>query len=84
DDALAAIEHLGRTSVLEHLPAPRSAGTGSAPFWAGLITTDAHWAAPSPTADPHTAEAPAADLDLIVTRLDPAEAGDAVGDLVAL
>ncbi|MEY8043673.1 hypothetical protein AB8O55_30090, partial [Saccharopolyspora cebuensis] len=30
DDALAAIEHLGRTSVLEHLPAPRSAGTGSA------------------------------------------------------
>ncbi|MBK0870233.1 hypothetical protein INP57_25815 [Saccharopolyspora sp. HNM0986] len=89
DDALVAIERLGRTGVLDQHPEPASGwhGSMSRPFWDRFATADAHHAAvPDRATQPPDlpAEAPAAELDLVITSLRPDESGDARCDLVAL
>ncbi len=88
DDALAAIDRTGRVAIFDPAPNPASAGAVSRPFWDGLITPDAHHTALTPDhadagRDLATDESDA-DLELIITSLDPRASGDAVTDLVAL
>lgn len=90
DTVLALIDKLGRSGVLEHLPAPFSnaATAGVPPFWDPLINPDAHRAEPvlGQLVEPPQASTTGsvADLDLIITSLAPDDSGDAVSDLVAL
>ncbi|MBB5070462.1 hypothetical protein BJ969_003550 [Saccharopolyspora gloriosae] len=90
DDALAAIDRTGRVAVLDQVPSPGTAAARavSRPFWDGLIAPDAHHTALTPEpADAVcglAADVSDADLDLIITSLDPKASGDAVTDLVAL
>ncbi|WP_263249602.1 hypothetical protein [Saccharopolyspora rosea] len=90
DTALALIDKLGRSGVLEQLPAPvsESATAGASALSDPLINPDAHRVEPvlGPLVEPPQTSptGPVADLDLIITSLAPDDSGDAVSDLVAL
>ncbi|SDJ00706.1 hypothetical protein SAMN05192558_104132 [Actinokineospora alba] len=83
--ALDAVEHLGRHGRVVRAAAPEeSAGPVSRPFWADLIGDPTPPSAVVPTASPHGFDTVSPDADLVITSLPPADAGDRVGDVVAL
>jgi hypothetical protein len=83
--ALDTVEHLGRHGRVVRAAAPdESAGPVSRPFWADLIGDPTPPSTAVPTATPHSFDTIAPDADLVITSLPPADAGDRVGDVVAL
>ncbi|WP_436499522.1 hypothetical protein [Actinokineospora sp. HUAS TT18] len=83
--ALDTVEHLGRHGRVVRVAAPEeSVGPVSRPFWADLIGDPASPSAAVPAASPHGFDTVAPDADLVITSLRPADAGDRVGDVVAL
>lgn len=92
-DAANAVERLGRSARVEHVPdESTTTGPASRPFWADLVggtgpapTTIPTTPAVATEADaPHHTTAPTGDADLVVTRLHPRHSGDRGADLVAL
>lgn len=87
--ALDAVEHLGRHGRVVRVAAPdESAGPVSRPFWADLIgdptPPPTGILAGVPVVSPPNLDTVSSDADLVITSLPPAEAGDRVGDVVAL
>ncbi|CRK57603.1 hypothetical protein [Alloactinosynnema sp. L-07] len=83
--ALDAVEHLGRHGRVVRVAAPDEAHRPvSRPFWADLVGDPAPPPTDAPAAAPPGIDGVSPEADLVITSLPPAEAGDRVGDLVAL
>jgi len=83
DAALAVLDKLGRTGILEHLPEPADTPTAAArPFQVPLPPASGTGDPGAPPA--HAASGPIGDLELIITSLPPSAAEHASSDCVAL